>query len=212
MKPTGVWAKVGPGPLARYVVGRQFAGGSCRDGLFDTRKSLEELVIRRICLVGAALAAVPFAVGISGAAAATAPKSVVVNCHLFLTTVPPPGSPAVDQPPSKGAQYGPVRCNLLGFGVMQDFSKVPDSGDTVGKYWQYFGNGSIHGKFDLTPAESSGVLSSTSFSNEAWVGKVTVTGGTGAFAKVKVKKGVFKCKSGDTLHLTCTEKIKLIQM
>jgi len=168
-------------------------------------------VKRRICLVGAALAAVPFAVGISVAAAATK-SAAVLKCHISLSTVPPPGSPAVDQPPSNGSQYGPVHCKQLGSGVLQDTFKVPDSGDTIGKYWQYFSNGSIHGKFDLTPTEGSGALSSTNFSNEAWVGKITVTGGTGAFAKVAGKKGVLKCTSGDTVHMTCTAKITLTQL
>jgi hypothetical protein len=170
---------------------------------------------RRVCLVGAALAAVPLAVGISVSAAGAktaskpAPKAIVVNCHISLSTVPPPGSPAVEQPPSQGTLYGPARCSQLGSGIEQANFKVPDSGDTVGKYWQYFGNGSFHGKFDLTPTEGSGALSSTSFSNETWVGTVTVTGGTGAFAGAKGKKGTMKCTSGDTVHLICTEKIKL---
>lgn len=87
--------------------------------------------------------------------------------------------------------------------------KVPDSGDTVGSYAQYFATGSIRGKFDLTPTEASGALSSTSFSNEAWAGTVTVTGGTGSFAHASAKKGTLKCTSADTVHLTCTEKLKL---
>ena len=170
---------------------------------------------RRICLVGTAIAAVPFAVSLStatGAPHTAATNGVTMKCHISLGTLPPPGSPAVDQPPSKGSQYGPVRCNQLGSGVQQDTFTVPDSGDTVGKYWQYFSNGSIHGKFDLTPTEASGALSSTSFSNEAWVGQITVTGGTGAFGKAAGQKGVVKCTSGDTVHLTCTEKIKLSQL
>ena len=122
------------------------------------------------------------------------------------------GSPTVDQPPANGSQYGPVRCNQLGSGVEQDNFKVPDSGDTVGKYWQYFAGGSVHGTFDLTPTEGFGALPSSSFSNETWAGKVTVTGGTGAFAGAKGKKGTMKCTSADTVHLTCTEKIKLTQL
>lgn len=177
---------------------------------------MEVLVKRRICLAGTVLAAVPLAVGISvtGAAAASKPasKTIAITCHLSLSTVPPPGSPTVDQPPEKGTLYGPARCSQLGSGLEQANFKVPDSGDTVGKYWQYFGNGSIHGKFDLTPTEANGALSSSSFSNEAWVGKVTVTGGTGAFTGASGKKGTMKCTSGDTVHLTCTEKIKLTSL
>jgi hypothetical protein len=181
-------------------------------------ESLEVPVKRRICLVGTAIAAVPFAVGLSVATAATksttkpATKGIVVKCHLSLGTVPPPGSPAVDQPPSQGSQYGNVHCagSSFGFGVEKDTFKVPDSGDTVGKYVQYFGGGSIRGKFDLTPGE--GDLSSGSFTSETWTGTVTVTGGTGTLAKAAGKKGVLKCTSGDSVHLTCTEKIKLTQL
>jgi hypothetical protein len=170
-------------------------------------------VIRRICLVGTAIAVVPFAVGISVAGAATAakPKPTVLKCHISLGTVPPPGSSSVDQPPANGAQYGTVHCGGPGFGwgVEKDTFKVPDSGDTVGNYAQYFGNGSIRGKFDLTPGEGSGDLTGSSFTSQTWVGTVTVTGGTGPLAKAAGKKGVLKCTSGDSVHLTCTEKIKL---
>lgn len=174
---------------------------------------------RRICLVGTALAVVSLVVAISvntaGAKTAgkkPASKGIVVKCHLSLGTVPPAGQPSVEQPPSNGTLYGPARCSQLGSGIEQANFKVPDSGDTVGKYWQYFGNGSIHGKFDLTPSEGFGALSSSSFSNEAWTGTVTVTGGTGAFAKAAGKKGTMKCTSVDTVHLTCTEKIKLTSL
>ena len=169
---------------------------------------------RRICLVGIAVAAVPFAVGMSVASAATKSKTtakpIVVKCHLALGTVPPPGSAAVDQPPSQGAQYGTVHCAAasFGWGVEKDSFKVPDSGDTVGKYVQYFGAGSIRGKFDLTP-DQNGDVSSTDFTSESWTGTITVTGGTGALAKASGKKGVIKCTSGDSVHLSCTEKLKL---
>jgi hypothetical protein len=171
----------------------------------------------RICVVGTAIAVVPFAVGLSVAGAATkkptkpAVKTVALKCHISLGTLPPAGSAAVDQPPTEGAQYGTVRCGGPGFGsgVQRNTFKVPDSGDTVGNYAQYFGGGSIHGKFDLAPQEGSGSLSSSSFQSEAWTGTVTVTGGTGVFAKATGKKGTLSCTSDDTVHLTCTEKLKL---
>jgi hypothetical protein len=168
-------------------------------------------------LVGSAIAAVPFVVGIGVAGAAanktsTKPKPVVLKCHMSLSTVPPPGSNTVDQPPSQGSSYGQVHCPSIGGGVQQQSFNVPDSGDTVGKYWQYFGGGSIHGKFDISPQEGSGTLSSTSFESETWTGTVTVTGGTGTYAKAVGKKGTLTCTSDDTVHLTCTEKIKLKQL
>lgn len=173
---------------------------------------------RRICLVGIAVSAVPFAVGISVATAASkstpAAKPTVLKCHLSLGTVPPPGSAAVDQPASQGAQYGTVHCGgaSFGWGVEKDTFNVPDSGDTVGNYAQYFGSGSIRGKFDLTPTPGSGDLTGTGFSSQSWTGTVTVTGGTGTLAKAAGKKGVLKCTSDDSVHLSCTEKIKLKQL
>lgn len=170
---------------------------------------------RRICLAGAAIAAVPFVVGISVAGAATksapAAKPIVVKCHLSLGVVPPPGSPSVDQPPANGAQYGSIHCSGagLGFGVEKATFKVADSGDTVGSYVQYFSSGSIRGKFDISPTEGSGLLSSSSFTSEALAGKVTVTSGTGNLAGASGKNGTLKCTSGDTVHYTCTEKLKL---
>ena len=61
---------------------------------------------RRVCLVGATIAVVPCAVGLSVATAAgkstthkPTVKAVVLKCHMSLSTVPPAGSAAVDQPP-----------------------------------------------------------------------------------------------------------------
>lgn len=175
---------------------------------------------RRICLVGTAIAVVPFAVGTSVAAAAgksttqkPTVKPVVLKCHISLSTVPQPGSAAVDQPPSQGAQYGTIHCGgaSFGFGVEKNTFKVPDSGDTVGSYVQYFGAGSVRGKFDLTP-DQNGDVSSTDFTSESWTGTVTVTKGSGTLSNASGKKGVLKCTSGDSVHLTCTEKLKLTQL
>jgi hypothetical protein len=189
--------------------------GRLQGKLVRYQKDLEVLVRRRICLLGTALAAVPFAVGIGVAAVAgAATKPLVLKCHITLSTVPPAGSAAVDQPPSQGDQYGPVHClsAVLGFGVQKDSFKVPDSGDTVGTYAQYFNAGSIRGKFDLTPDQGSGDLTTVGFTNQSWTGTVTVLGGTGVFAGAAGKKGVMKCTSGDSVHLTCTEKVPLTKL
>ena len=175
-----------------------------------------------MCLVGSAIAAASLVVGFGVTAAlakgthhkgAPTVKAVaVLKCHIFLSTVPPPGSPAVDQPPAQGAQYGPAHCKTVGSGVASDTFKVPDSGDTVGSYAVDFDTSSIHGKFDMTPAEGSGSLSSANFASESWVGTVTVTGGTGKYAGAAAKDGVIKCTSGDTVHLHCTETIPLTKL
>jgi hypothetical protein len=104
-----------------------------------------------------------------------------------------------------------VAARRSGSGLEKNIFKVPDSGDTVGSYVQYFGDGSVRGKFDLTP-DQNGDVSSTDFTSESRTGTVTVTKGSGTLAKASGKEGVLKCTSGDSVHLTCIEKLKLKQL
>jgi hypothetical protein len=143
-------------------------------------------------------------------------KPTALNCKISMSTQPPAGSNAVDQPASQGVQYGPTHCARKGFGhgVIADSFTVPDSGDTVGTYVQYFQAGSIVGKFDLTPNEGAPVSDAT-FQSQTWTGTVTVTGGTGVYKGIKSKKGkkgmgVLKCTSVDSVHLSCSEKVKVV--
>ena len=110
---------------------------------------------RRIYLGGTAITAASLAlfVGTALAASPSKPttKTVVFKCHINLTTGAPPGQQAVDVPPSQGTQYGPAHCGQFGGALQADSFKVPDSGDMVGGYAQYFLAGTIHGKFDLQP-------------------------------------------------------------
>lgn len=171
----------------------------------------------RICLAIAAVAAVSLVVvGTGSAATPLTVKPTPLKCHLSLSTVPPAGQAAVTQPPSGGQQYGSFHCpsSVFGGGTAADTFNVPDTGDTVGKYTEYFNGGTIHGAFDLTPSEGSGNLTPTSFESESWTGTITVTGGTGAYKGIKGAKGkknigVFNCTSPDSVHLACTEKIKV---
>jgi hypothetical protein len=147
------------------------------------------------------------------AGAAAAPKAQKLVCHVSLTTEPPAGSNTVNQPASQGSQYGPMHCGTAGFGqgVIGDSFTVPDSGDTVGKYTQYFKTGSITGKFDLSPQEAGSPTDTNSFTSQTWAGTVKITSGTGAYNLIKEKKGtgVMTCTSVDSVHLACVMKFKL---
>jgi hypothetical protein len=179
---------------------------------------MEVFVRRRICLVGAAmaLASLVAGVGLAAAAGGTKPvKPTVLRCSMSMSTQPPAGSNSVDQPASQGVQYGPSHCPKKGFGpgIIADSFTVPDSGDTVGTYVQYFHAGTIAGKFDLTPNEGAPV-SDTTFQSQSWTGTIKVTGGTGVYTGIKSVKGkkgvgVLNCTSPDSVHLTCTEKAKV---
>lgn len=166
---------------------------------------------RRIYVGGTAIIAASLAVGVGTAPAASSrktAKTVVLKCHINLTTEAPWGTQAVDVPPSQGTQYGPAHCGRFGGAVHAASFKIPDSGDMVGGYTQYFLAGSIHGKFDMEPL--TGLQpSATSFESQDWSGKLTITGGTGTWAKVVGKKGTLQCTSPDSVHLRCVEKIKV---
>jgi hypothetical protein len=142
----------------------------------------------------------------SGKNAAVA--SAMLHCSVSLTTGPEPGSAVVDQPPAQGSQYGPIHCPTAGFGggVAADSFTVPDSGDIVAKYTDYLGAGSINGSFDLSPQESFDI---SSFSSQDWSGTVTVNGGTGIYRGITGKSGTMNCTSVDSVHLTCTEAVRV---
>jgi hypothetical protein len=168
-------------------------------------------VRRRIYVGGAAITAASLAVFVGTALAASpskAARTVVFRCHVNLTTEAPPGQQAVDIPASQGTQYGPAHCGKFGGAVQADSFKVPDSGDMVGGYKQYFLAGTVQGKFDLQPLTGL-EPSATTFESQDWAGTVTVTGGTGTWAKVAGKNGTLKCTSPDSVHLHCVERIKL---
>jgi hypothetical protein len=139
-------------------------------------------------------------------------KPVVLRCTFSLSTTPPAGQANVDQPPAQGNQYGPVHCPRKGFGggIEADTFTVPDTGDTVGTYWDYLKNGSVTGKFDLTPNEGA-PLTGDNFTAQTWTGTVTLTGGTGIYKGIKGKKGtgVITCTSPDSVHLSCHSKVKV---
>jgi hypothetical protein len=145
---------------------------------------------------------------------AAAPKSAgKLKCKVELIAAAPEGTNVVDQPPTQGSQYGPVKCHPVGAvgfggGVESTSFNVPDSGDTVGKYTQYFKAGSVKGTFDLTPQESD--FSSTNFTAQSWQGTVKVLSGTGIYQGIKGKKlGTMSCTSVDSVHLQCVEKVAL---
>lgn len=175
----------------------------------------------RIGLVGAAMAAGSLVIGVGSAAAATkhtaaqTAKPSVLKCKISMTTVPPTDSNVVLVAPD-GSQYGSSRCARKGFGpgVIASSFTVPDSGDTVGTFSEYFAKGSISGKFDLAPLEGTGI-SDTTFAAETLTGTVTVTGGTGIYkglTRVKGKKGIgtMNCASPDSVHLACTDSVKVV--
>lgn len=172
---------------------------------------------RRISIGAIAIAGVSLAlvVGIAPASGkmsrhAQGTQPLKVECSFTLTTVPPQGSTDVVAPSQSGQQYGGLSCPQSGFhgGTISDTFTVPDSGDTVGTYVEYFNAGTLRGAFDLTPTE--GTFGGSDFQSQSWEGTVSVTRGTGVYNGVtSSKNGTMQCSSPDSVHLTCSEGITL---
>lgn len=163
---------------------------------------------RRICVVGAALSVFLLAIGVASATASKSKsrgsnKPVAVTCHAKTSIGVPAGQTGVTPPVSKGSEYGTATCGKLGHGVQSDKFNIASSGDTLATYTWYLPTGTIRGKYDLTPQEGT-----LNFLAVTYTGSIKVTGGTGAFAGTK-GTGTMTCSSPDSVHTSCTDKLKL---
>src|SRR5438270_7199173 len=95
------------------------------------------------------------AIGATSALGAKSKKTVTpkpitfkVTCKSSVGTVPGAGDDSVVPPVDQGSQYGAVHCGkVFGGGIAADSFKLLDSGDLQGSWAQYYGVGTIHGKF-----------------------------------------------------------------
>lgn len=175
-------------------------------------------MLRRICLVGTAVAAGSLAVGVVAAPAAshkatkTKPTKVIaVVCTSDVATAIPAGNTQVIPPVSDGTQYGSVRCDKgLGSGVQTNSFMILDSGNMQGLFRLYLGTGTVHGKFNLTPGEGPPLTTDT-FQSVTYTGTLTVAGGTGTYLHAKPKGlGTLSCTTPDGVHMSCTDRFKVL--
>jgi hypothetical protein len=167
--------------------------------------------VRRTRFTAAALAGV-LAIGTATAVAAPAKHfAAKPTCGLKLTEQIPNGETAVNPADTQGSHVGTVACGkLLGTGLAWTAFTVSASGDLVGTFKQYFATGSLRGKFDLVPDDSN-PPGTTTFAASSYTGTLTVTGGTGVYQAAK-GAGKITCRSADSIHLSCTEHLKLTRL
>jgi hypothetical protein len=171
-----------------------------------------EVVMRRICLVGAALAgSLVFGVATAPAAKTQKPKKVKptkVMCKLTVSVSVPSGDTQLALPASDGSMYGSASCpKEFGGGIAAYGFTLQDDGDLTGAFRQYYLNGTVHGTYDLSPADSSPSSPST-FLSQSYTGTGTVEGGSGAF-KGATGTSTMTCTTPDSVHMSCTERLKL---
>lgn len=174
-------------------------------------------MFRRICLVGALLAICSLALGVATAGAkghhkkhkpTPKPTTITSSCKLSLTVVPAAGDTAVLPDPQSGNMFGPIKCSGAGTGVASFPFTVADSGDIVGKMTGFFGTGSATGAVDLTESSSS-LPTPYEFGNADLTGTFKVKSGTGTDKGITGKSTSFTCSTPDSVHYSCTLKLKL---
>jgi hypothetical protein len=174
--------------------------------------------VKRICLLGAAIAGV-LVLGVASALAATTGTSKTkttksapgtkVACVAALSLQVPANDTNVTAAEQSGVQGGAVVCGKpLGRGVEAETFSTANSGDLVGKWQQWFNTGTVYGAFTLTPSDSQ-PPTSQSFSAASYTGTYTIKGGTGTDSKA-TGKGTLKCTTKDSVHFACKESGRVV--
>ena len=147
--------------------------------------------MKRICLLGAAIAAV-LIIGVASALAATShaskggkksktPSTVTtkVSCTSSLILQVPAGARTSRPPPWTGPRWAPPTAAPVGKGVELQSFTTEDSGDITGKWQAWFNTGSVFGTFTMTPSDNNPPTTTTSFSQASYTGTFIVKNGTG---------------------------------
>jgi hypothetical protein len=176
--------------------------------------------VKRICLLGATIAAV-LIIGVASALAATSsaskggkksktPSTVTtkVSCASSLLLQVPAGATDVSPASEEGTEMGTTTCAPVGKGVEVQSFTTEDSGDLTGKWQAWFSTGTVFGTFTLTPDDNSPPTTTTSFSQATYTGTFIVKGGSGPFAKA-AGTGTLTCATPDSVHFSCKQKGKV---
>jgi hypothetical protein len=177
--------------------------------------------VKRICLLGAALAAV-LILGVASALAASSHASkgskktktpsvttTKVSCASSLSIQVPAGASDVTPDSPDGSEMGTAVCAPIGRGAEVETFTTQDSGDVTGKWQQWFNSGTLFGTFILTPDDNAPPTTTSSFSQASYTGTFIIKNGTGAYAKV-TGTGTLKCSTLDAVHFSCKQTGKMI--
>lgn len=163
--------------------------------------------MKRICFLGAAIAAI-LTIGVASALAAAphaaksgAKKSSGTKLQFTgsLVLQVAPGDTDVTPASETGSDAGPVSATPFGKGFATLSYTTDAAGDLTGKWQEWFSTGSVYGTFDLTPGDNGPPTTSTSFSAVSYTGTFVIKDGTGAYAKV-TGKGTLSASSQDSVH------------
>jgi len=152
--------------------------------------------------IAATLITAALTLGAAAGAAAESAKAKRIACTFELSSQGPPQGT-----PPRAVSFGLVACpGSFGHGVHYGTSTVtpaaPGQGAVAVRFKKYFNRGTFRGTV-------AGTFAATSPTNIVYQGKVTVTGGTGAFRQVK-GGGKINCTSSDGgAHRSCKANLTL---
>ncbi len=186
--------------------------------------------MKRICLMGAAVAGL-FTAGITSAASAAPAKtktatrtvnvsttstststvSTTVSCKIKISTLIPKTGTTVLAGSATGYQAGSATCaKPMSSGVTRDQFTLSDAGNQSGPIQMWFNSGSIYGTYKLDVQPNLNPPTATSFASASYKGTVTIKGATGSLLGA-TGSGTMKCTTTDSAHYACTAKIKISQ-
>ena len=177
--------------------------------------------MKRICLLGATIAAV-LIIGVASALAATShaskggkksktPSTVTtkVSCASSLTLQVPAGATDVSPASQDGTEMGTTNCAPIGKGVEVQSFTTEDSGDLTGKWQAWFGTGSVFGTFTLTPSDNNPPTTTTSFSQASYTGTLHRQERDRHASPRRPGPGRSTCSTQDSVHFSCKQKGKV---
>jgi len=173
--------------------------------------------VKRICLLGAAIASLSIIGATTALASAphaatkatkkkSQPAGTKLTCNLAFSLQVPGDDTTVTQGATTGNHAGTVACPTkgVGSGAEADSFTTDNAGDLVGKWQSWFKTGSVYGDYLLTPGDTGAPSSVTSFAAASYTGTFTIKNGTG-FAAKATGTGTMTCTTQDSVHYTCKQ-------
>ena len=189
-----------PKVQGRFHVGKSPA--AVQDGCTTHPIPRRQGMRSRSIITTALIAAAALILGVGTGASAQSARAKHISCTFELSSQGPPQGT-----PPRSVSFGLVACprpfgNGVHYGSSAATPTGPGQGTVAVRFKKYFNRGTFKGTV-------AGTFAATSPMNISYQGKVTVTGGTGAFKKIK-GGGTINCTSSDGgAHRSCRVKLTL---
>ena len=172
--------------------------------------------MKRICVLGAAVAAlltagIPALASAATSTTTTTTENLTARCTFGLVTALPNGSTSVLPGAPSGTQFGNSSCpKTLSKGTTHDSYQITTAGNFTAHLQLWFDVGSLKVTFDLKPISTGFDPTGAGFASQSFKGTGQVTGGTGAL-RGTTGTAYLRCTTLDQAHYSCRAYMKLTQ-